>query len=182
MQVSSLPLEGLRLIRPDVLADTRGFFLESYRRDKLLEAGVDVEFVQDNHSRSERNTIRGLHFQQASSKGPGQAKLIRVVRGEILDVAVDIRPGSPTFGGWWSELLNEQNQHQLFVPVGFAHGFCVLSEVADVLYKVSSTYDSQTEAGFAFDDPCVDVLWPITREQAILSERDLTAPVFSEVT
>jgi dTDP-4-dehydrorhamnose 3,5-epimerase len=178
MEILDLPLAGLKLIKPKVFADDRGFFLESYRKDVLARAGVDVDFMQDNHSRSARNTIRGLHLQRASKKGPGQAKLIRVVNGKIFDVAVDIRPDSPTFGKWHAEVLDEHNHHELYVPVGFAHGFCVLSESADVLYKVSSVYDAETETGFAFDDAEVGVAWPVKRGDALLSRRDETAKSF----
>jgi dTDP-4-dehydrorhamnose 3,5-epimerase len=140
-----------------------------------------VDFVQDNHSRSARDTVRGLHFQRASASSPGQAKLVRVATGRIFDVAVDIRRGSPTFGKWHAEILDDKTHTQLFIPVGFAHGFCVLSEVADVLYKVTSVYDAVTETGFAFDDPDVGVAWPITRTVALLSQRDVVARPFREL-
>jgi dTDP-4-dehydrorhamnose 3,5-epimerase len=175
MDVVDLPLAGLKLIKPKVFADDRGFFLESYRKDLLAEVGVAVEFVQDNHSRSIRHTIRGLHFQRASARSPGQAKLVGVAAGTIFDVAVDLRRRSPTFGRWHGEILDDQSHGQLFIPVGFAHGFCVLSESADVLYKVTSIYDAPTEAGFAFDDPDVGVAWPVGRGTALLSKRDETA-------
>lgn len=178
MELIDLPLAGLKLIKPRVFHDDRGFFLESYRKDLLARHGIDVEFVQDNHSRSTKNTVRGLHLQRASAKGPGQAKLIRVVTGRIFDVAVDVRPESPTRGRWHAEVLDEQNHHQLYVPVGFAHGFCVLSETADVVYKVSSVYDADTETGFVFDDPDVGVAWPVQRGEALLSKRDETAMTF----
>ncbi len=176
MELVDLPLSGLKLLKPKVLKDARGFFVESFRSEWL-----DVNFVQDNHSRSVKNTIRGLHFQRASDKGPGQAKVMRVARGRIFDVAVDIRPGSPTFGKWHAEVLDDESHHQLFVPIGFAHGFCVLSEAADVLYKVSSYYDAESESGFAFDDPAVGVAWPVTREQALLSKRDVEARPLRDV-
>jgi dTDP-4-dehydrorhamnose 3,5-epimerase len=181
MEIVELPLRGLRLIKPKVLADARGFFIESYRKDTLAAAGVDVDFVQDNHSRSSKHTIRGLHFQRASAKGQGQAKLLRVVSGRVFDVAVDIRKDSPTFGKWHGEILDAENHHQLYVPVGFAHGFCVISDVADVLYKVSSVYDPATESGFSFDDPAVGVAWPVTRGTAVLSKRDLEARPHADV-
>ena len=181
MKVTDLPLEGLKLMQPKVFVDGRGFFLESFRVDTLRAAGVVVDFVQDNHSRSSRNTVRGLHFQKASERSPGQAKLVRVATGQILDVAVDIRPKSPTFGRWHAEVLDDQNHAQLFVPIGFAHGFCVLSEVADVIYKVSSYYDAAAETGFAFDDPEVGVRWPVDRAGALLSGRDISAKSFREI-
>lgn len=175
MNVERLPLEGLLAITPRVFADGRGFFLESYREESYRAAGVDARFVQDNHSRSVRGTLRGLHFQRT----PGQAKLVRVVTGTIFDVAVDIRPASPTFGKWYGMELDAERHRQLFVPVGFAHGFCVLSDFADVLYKVSSPYDAATEDGFAWNDPDVGVAWPIT--DPILSKRDVDARPLREV-
>lgn len=162
------------MIEPVVHGDERGFFLESFRADVFGEAGIDLEFVQDNHSRSSRGIVRGMHFQ------PGQAKLVRCVRGEILDVIVDIRPGSPSFGRWEAVELSDANHRQLFVPDGFAHGFCVLSEVADVTYKVSSYYDATTEGGFRFDDPEVGIQWPSTLELSV-SARDRAAPALSEL-
>jgi dTDP-4-dehydrorhamnose 3,5-epimerase len=177
MEIVDLPLKGLCLVKPKVLADSRGFFLESYRKEALQKHGIDVDFVQDNHSRSSKHTIRGLHFQTK----PGQAKLLRVVSGGIFDVAVDIRKDSPTYGKWHGEVLDEHNHHQLYVPVGFAHGFCVISERADVLYKVSSVYDAATESGFMFDDPAVGVAWPVKRGEAVISNRDRDARPLSEV-
>lgn len=181
MEIVDLPLPGLKRIQPRVFADSRGFFLEAWRRDALVRGGIDVDFVQDNHSRSIKDTVRGLHFQRATSRGPGQAKLVRVARGQIFDVAVDLRRDSPTFGRWYGELLDDTSHHALYIPVGFAHGFCVTSEIADVCYKVSAVYDAETETGFAFDDPMVGVRWPIGRAQALLSRRDEEARPFREV-
>lgn len=181
MDVVDLPLEGLKLVRPRVFADDRGFFLEVWRRDLLERAGITSDFVQDNHSRSVLHTVRGLHLQRASARGPGQAKLVRVARGRVFDAVVDVRVGSPTFGRWHAEILDDVTHHALFVPVGFAHGFCVLSDVADVCYKVSAVYDAQTETGFAFDDPDVGVTWPVERSRAHLSKRDLEARPFREL-
>jgi dTDP-4-dehydrorhamnose 3,5-epimerase len=178
MEVLDLPLPGLKLIKPRVFQDDRGFFLESYRKDALARSGVEVDFVQDNHSRSVRNTVRGLHLQRASGRGPGQAKLVRVVSGKVFDVAVDLRPESPSFGKWHGEVIDAQAHHELYIPVGFAHGFCVLSDTADVIYKVSSYYDAETETGFAFDDQEVGVAWPVARPQALLSQRDQQAQSF----
>ncbi len=178
MDVVELPLQGLKMVRPRVFADDRGFFVEVWRRDLLEQAGISTEFVQDNHSRSVMHTVRGLHFQRASARGPGQAKLVRVARGRVFDVAVDVRAGSPTFGRWHGAVLDDVDHHALYIPVGFAHGFCVLSDVADVCYKVSAVYDAQTEAGFAFDDPNVGVEWPVGRAHAQLSKRDIDAPPF----
>lgn len=180
MEIVSLPLAGLKLIKPRVFTDDRGFFFEAYRKDVLAKAGVDVEFVQDNHSRSSEGTVRGLHFQKASPNGPGQAKLVRCARGKIFDVAVDIRPDSPTFGQWHAEVLDAHTHTMLFIPVGFAHGFAVLSEEgADVIYKCSSVYDGATEAGFAWNDPDVGVAWPV--KSPVLSKRDMTAPSFAQL-
>jgi dTDP-4-dehydrorhamnose 3,5-epimerase len=168
-------LDGVVLLEPDVYGDERGFLLESFSKAAWAELGIDVDFVQDNHSRSGQNILRGLHFQTE----PGQAKLVRCVRGRIWDVAVDLRRGSPTYGQWEGHELDDVAHRQLFVPVGFGHGFCVLSEVADVHYKVSSYYDPETEAGIAWDDPEVGVDWPVSEPQ--LSERDRSAPRLAEV-
>jgi dTDP-4-dehydrorhamnose 3,5-epimerase len=169
-------LDGLVLIEPTVHRDARGFFHETYRRDAAAALGIDVEFVQDNHSRSTRGVVRGMHFQV----GSGQAKLVRCARGSILDVAVDIRRGSPTYGEWEAFELDDERLRQLYVPVGFAHGFCVTSEVADVAYKCSSYYRPDVERGIRFDDPAVGVEWPAGIELAP-SERDASAPLLSEV-
>lgn len=165
-------LEGPLLLEPSVHGDDRGFFLETYRRSHLLELGVDLDWVQDNHSRSGRGVLRGMHFQ------PGMAKLVRCARGAIFDVVVDLRVGSPTFGQWEGHELSDENHHQFLCPDGFAHGFCVLSEVADVVYKTSSYYDPTLEAGFAYDDPDVAIGWP---ENVTLraSARDASAPALA---
>ncbi|MBK5218433.1 MAG: dTDP-4-dehydrorhamnose 3,5-epimerase [Thermoleophilia bacterium] len=174
---ASLPtkLDGVVLVEPAVHGDERGFFVETFSRDAWAELGVDAEFVQHNHSRSARDTLRGLHFQTE----PGQAKLLRCPRGAILDVAVDLRRGSPTYGEWEGHVLDDERHRQLFVPVGFAHGFVVLSEVADVAYLVSSLYDPDTERGIAWDDPDVGVDWQVS--EPLLSERDKTAPKLAEI-
>jgi dTDP-4-dehydrorhamnose 3,5-epimerase len=168
-------LDGVALIAPAVHGDERGFFVETFSRDAWRQLGVDVEFVQHNHSRSSRGTLRGIHFQTE----PGQAKLLRCVRGAILDVAVDLRRDSPTYGQWEAHVLDDGKHHQLFVPVGFGHGFAVLSEVADVTYLVSSLYDPLTEAGIAWDDPDIGIDWQVS--DPLLSERDKGAPKLSEV-
>ena len=162
------------LIEPVVHGDARGFFLETYRRDLLADFRIDDDFVQDNHSRSLRGIVRGMHFQQ------GQAKLVRCVRGTIFDVLVDIRRGSPSFGRWEGFELSDVNHHQLYCPDGFAHGFCVLSQVADVVYKTSTYYSPELEGGFAFNDPEVAIGWPSGAE-LIPSQRDRTAPTLAEV-
>lgn len=168
-------LEGLALIEPQVFGDDRGFFVETFSRDTWAELGVDVDFVQHNHSRSGKGILRGLHFQTS----PGQAKLVRCPRGSIFDVAVDLRRGSPTYGQWEGYVLDDEKHRQLFVPVGFAHGFCVLSDVADVTYLVSSLYDPETEAGIRWNDPEVGVEWPVEDPQ--LSQRDIDAPSLADV-
>ena len=168
-------LEGVVLLGPTVHGDERGFMVETYRRELWAEHGVGVEFVQHNHSRSSKGTLRGLHFQTE----PGQAKLVRCPRGKIFDVAVDLRHDSPTYGQWEGYELDDEAHRQLFIPVGFGHGFAVLSEVADVSYLVSSLYDPLTEAGIAWDDPDVGIDWQV--EQPLLSERDKTAPKLSEI-
>ena len=167
-------LEGPLLLAPTVHGDARGFFLETFRASTLAELGVHDEWVQDNHSRSARGVLRGMHFQ------PGMAKLVRCAHGSILDVLVDIRPGSASFGSWEGYELNDERHHHLYVPDGFAHGFCVLSETADVIYKCSTYYDQAAESGFRFDDPRVGITWPdgIAFQT---SERDRSAPLLSEL-
>jgi dTDP-4-dehydrorhamnose 3,5-epimerase len=167
-------LQGPVLIVPTVHGDARGFFQETYRRNVLAELGVHDEWVQDNHSRSRRGVLRGMHFQ------PGMAKLVRCARGAIHDVVVDIRPGSPSFCSWEGFELNDETHLQLYVPDGFAHGFCVVSESADVLYKCSTYYDPQRESGFRFDDPDVAIGWPEGIELET-SERDRAAPLLQEI-
>jgi len=172
MDVKQLKFSGVLLISPRVFKDNRGFFVETYQDARYREAGVDCGFVQDNHSRSSVRTLRGLHYQST----PGQAKLIRVAEGRIFDVVVDIRPESPTFGQWEGVYLDGEEHQQLFVPVGFAHGFCVVSEMADVVYKVSAPYNGATECGIAYNDPTVGVEWPV--KDPILSARDQKAESF----
>jgi dTDP-4-dehydrorhamnose 3,5-epimerase len=167
-------LAGPLLLEPSVHGDARGFFLETFRASVLAELGVHDDWVQDNHSRSAHGVLRGMHFQ------PGMAKLVRCARGAILDVLVDIRPRSASFGSWEGFDLNEQTHRQLYIPDGFAHGFCVLSDTADVIYKCSTYYDPAAESGFRFDDPEVGVEWPdgIAFQT---SERDREAPLLSEL-
>jgi len=175
MRVLPTSLDGVLLLEPAVHGDERGFFVETFRANVWGELGIDVEFVQDNHSRSRRGTLRGMHFQT----DPGQAKLVRCARGQILDVVVDLRRDSNTFGRWDGHELDDANLRQLWVPVGFAHGFCVLSEEADVVYKCSSYYDPATEAGIAYDDPDVGIAWPDL--ELLVSERDRSAPRLADV-
>jgi dTDP-4-dehydrorhamnose 3,5-epimerase len=170
-------LEGPLLLAPDVFGDERGFFCETYRRSTLMELGVQEEMVQDNHSRSRRGVVRGMHF----SVGRGAAKLVRCGRGAIYDVLVDIRRGSPTFGEWEGYDLTDENMHVLYAPVGFAHGFCVLSETADVLYKQDAYYTPPTDRGFKYDDPDVAIAWPLPVDELVPSQRDLDAPLLKDV-
>lgn len=168
-------LDGLVLVEPDVHGDERGFFVETFSAGAWKDMGVDAEFLQHNHSRSGKGTLRGLHFQTA----PGQAKLVRCPRGAIFDAAVDLRRNSPTYGQWEGYVLDDEKHRQLFVPVGFAHGFAVLSGLADVTYLVSSLYDPATEAGIRWNDPEVGVEWPV--DEPLLSQRDIDAPLLGEV-
>jgi len=174
MRVIQTRLPGVLIIEPRVFEDVRGHFYESYNHREYAAHGVSEVFVQDNHSRSRRGTVRGLHYQIA----PGQAKLVRVAVGEVFDVSVDIRHGSPTFGQWVGVVLSAENRRQVYVPVGFAHGFCVISDWADFLYKCSSYYDPEAERGIAWDDPDLSISWP-TRSP-LLSERDRHHPRLSE--
>ncbi len=174
MQMLPTKLEGPLLLAPAVHGDARGFFLETYRESALQELGIAERLIQDNHSRSRRGIVRGMHFQ------PGQAKLVRCARGAIFDVLVDLRRGSPGFGHWEGYQLDDSEHHQLYVPDGFAHGFCVLSEDADVTYKISSYYDPDSEGGFAFDDPEVGIEWP-NQHELLASERDRCAPALAEL-
>ena len=177
MQLIPTRLDGPLLIEPQVFGDERGFFAETFRRNAFAELGVAEEMIQDNHSRSARNVVRGMHFQI----GAGAAKLVRCGRGAILDVVVDLRRGSPTFGEWEGVELSEDNLRILYVPIGFAHGFCVLSDVADVLYKQSAYYSGAVERGISFRDPDVGIAWPVPEEELIPSARDLEAPTLREV-
>jgi dTDP-4-dehydrorhamnose 3,5-epimerase len=174
MQTLATTFQGPVLLAPAVHGDERGFFLETYRQSTMADVGVTDEFVQDNHSRSLRGIVRGMHFQ------PGMAKLVRCGRGAIFDVLVDIRRGSPRFGHWEGFELSDRNHHQVYCPDGFAHGFCVLSEVADVIYKTTSYYAPELESGFAYDDPEVAIAWP-TEIELVASARDRDAPRLSEI-
>jgi dTDP-4-dehydrorhamnose 3,5-epimerase len=179
VRVRSTSLDGPLLLEPVIHGDARGFFVETFRLDDLdgLRLGDGVAFVQDNHSRSGHGVIRGLHFQL----GDGIAKLVRCARGSILDVIVDLRRGSPHFGRSESFVLDDETHAQLLVPVGFAHGFCVLSDVADVIYRQTGYYDPALDRGVAYDDPAFGIDWPIPAAERIVSARDAAAPKLAEI-
>ena len=175
MKATSTALDGVLLIEPDVHRDERGFFVETFQAQRyLLKAGIDAAFVQDNHSRSRRGVLRGLHLQTARPQG----KLVRVARGEVFDVAADIRPQSPTCGRWVGVLLSDANQHQLWIPPGYAHGYLVLSDVADFEYKCTDYYDPRSEAGVVWNDPELRIEWPIA--EPTLSAKDRALPTLAE--
>jgi dTDP-4-dehydrorhamnose 3,5-epimerase len=177
MQRLTTRLDGLVLLAPAVHGDERGFFMETYREESWSAEGVETRFVQDNHSRSRRGTVRGIHFQTH----PGQGKLVRCARGTVWDVVVDLRRGSPTFGEWEGFELDDVHGHQLWIPVGFGHGFCVLSDVADFVYKCTNYYDAATESGIRFDDPEVGIEWPLPEDELLFSQRDRDAPPLSAI-
>lgn len=175
MKFTLTDLEGVILVEPKVHGDARGFFVETYHEQRYVAGGIAERFVQDNHSKSKRGTLRGLHAQRHRPQG----KLVRAVEGEIFDVAVDVRRGSPTFGRWVGELLSAGNFRQLYVPPGFVHGFCVLSQSAQVEYKVTDFYDQDDEYGIVWDDPDIAIDWPI--DDPLLSDRDRAAPTLREI-
>ena len=175
MKFLPLAIPEVVLVEPDVYRDDRGFFLETYQKLKYGAAGLPEEFVQDNHSFSIRGTLRGMHTQVRRPQG----KLLRVVAGEIFDVAVDLRPGSPTFGQWVGEVLSAENFRQLWVPPGFAHGFCVMSESAHVLYKCTTFYEKDDEIALLWNDPAIGISWPT--ETPLLRPRDLAAPKLADI-
>jgi dTDP-4-dehydrorhamnose 3,5-epimerase len=175
MRIIPTGLPDVLVIEPDVFRDARGFFLETYHVEKYQQLGIRDAFVQDNHSRSTLGTVRGLHLQLA----PMQGKLVRVVQGEIFDVAVDVRVGSPTFGRWVGARLSAENFHQIFVPAGFAHGFSVLTPTAEVQYKCTSVYTPSSEIGIAWNDPALAIAWGV--EDPILSGRDQKHPTLAEL-
>jgi dTDP-4-dehydrorhamnose 3,5-epimerase len=179
MRVQPTALPGVVVIEPSVHGDERGFFMESYREQWHEQAGIapGLSFVQDNHSRSTRGVVRGLHFHV----GEGVAKLVRCGRGRILDVAVDLRRGSPTYGKWVGVELDDEDMRELYVPVGFAHGFCALSEVADVLYKQTAYYDPPVERAIAWNDPDIAIDWSLPEHELTVSERDAAAPRLSAI-
>ena len=175
IKITNTRLEGVLVIEPRVFQDNRGVFYESYSKRIYQEAGIEADFVQDNHSVSQQGTLRGLHYQ----RGKGQAKLVRVTHGEVFDVVVDIRKDSPTFGQWEGIILSAQNFKQVYIPVGFAHGFLVLSDRAEFLYKCSEYYAPEEEGGVRWNDPDIAVNWPA--ESPILSEKDKCLPFLREI-
>ncbi|PCI39783.1 MAG: dTDP-4-dehydrorhamnose 3,5-epimerase [Elusimicrobia bacterium] len=170
-----LAIPGVYLIKPEVHEDARGHFVESYRESVFSANGISSRFVQQGQSKSVRSVLRGLHFQRQPK---AQGKLVRAINGEIFDVAVDIRKNSPTYGRWVGAALSAQNMHALYIPIGFAHGFCALSETADVLYSMTEEYSPEHDAGIAWDDPAIGIDWPI--EKPILSKKDLSHPNLSD--
>ena len=175
MQVVPTKLPGVVIIEPDVHRDGRGFLVETFHADRYRRHGIDGPFVQDNHSRSEGRTLRGLHLQRPHMQG----KLVRVVEGVIFDVAVDVRRGSPTFGRWVGVTLSAENFRQCYVPAGFAHGFCVVGDTAQVIYKCTDAYDAASEIGIAWNDPSLAIDWPI--REPLLSPRDAKNPILADV-
>lgn len=178
MTIEKTSIQDLVIITPRVFEDARGFFFEAYNRAKFLENGIMYKFIQDNQSFSKRGVIRGLHLQINPF---AQAKLIRVLEGEILDVAVDLRKNSPTYGQHFSVVLSAENKKQLMVPHGFAHGFSVLSETASVLYKVDQVYHKESERGIRYDDPTLAIDWQVSLDEIIVSEKDLVLPIFNQI-
>ncbi len=176
MDIEKTLLPGVLLIKPKVFADDRGFFYENYQAQRYKEAGIDLEFCQDNHSRSSKGVLRGLHYQKPNEQG----KLVVVLQGDIFDVAVDIRPDSPTYKQWVGVTLTGENHHQLYIPPGFAHGFCVLSDTADFYYKCTAPYSPKDDKGIRFDDPEIQVQWPLECTP-VLSPKDEQLPLLCEV-
>lgn len=173
MKLIKTDLPEVLVLEPKVYGDDRGFFLETYHRQRYRDAGVDVNFVQDNHSKSAQGVLRGMHWQVARP----QAKLVWCIRGKIYDVAVDVRPGSPNFGKWTGVELDSENKRQIYVPAGFAHGFCALSEGVEIIYKCSDLYDPSDEGGVIWNDPAIGIRWPIS--EPVLSTKDAALPPLS---
>ncbi|SDG47599.1 dTDP-4-dehydrorhamnose 3,5-epimerase [Dyella sp. 333MFSha] len=175
MKIVETALPGCIIIEPQVFGDSRGFFYESFNRAKFLDSGIDVTFVQSNVSRSARGVLRGLHYQSPHPQG----KLVSVLEGEVYDVAVDIRRGSPTFGKWAGVMLTAENHRQFWIPEGFAHGFCVVSEHATFSYQCTDLYNAQADGGVRWDDPAIGVDWPIS--EPLLSDKDRKAPLLADI-
>ena len=174
MKIIETPLPGVLILEPEPHGDSRGFFLETWREDTLKAFGINDRFVQDNHSRSTRGILRGLHYQLTQPQG----KLVRVARGAVYDVVVDVRQGSPTFGQWYGNTLDEESMRMMYIPTGFAHGFVVLSDIADFIYKCTDYYHPQSEQGIRWNDPAIAIEWPITDVQ--LSEKDSNNPLLQD--
>lgn len=171
------PIKGLYVVEPQVFGDSRGYFMEAYTKKNFVAAGLDMEFVQDNESRSKKGVLRGLHFQTKYSQG----KLVRALQGKVFDVGVDLRKDSPTFGKWFGEVLSEENKKMLYIPEGFAHGFLVLSDTATFTYKCTNYYAPEYDAGIMFDDPDIGIQWPMEGlGEVLLSEKDKKHPSFKE--
>lgn len=178
IKVTKCEIEGLFIIEPTVIGDERGWFMETYNQNDMHEAGLDMVFVQDNQSMSRRGVLRGLHFQKQYPQG----KLVRVISGEVFDVAVDLRANSPSFGKWHAEIISAENKKQFYIPEGFAHGFYVLSETAEFLYKVTDFYHPNDEGGIRWNDPEIGVDWPLIKVMPVLlSEKDRVQPYFNEL-
>ena len=175
MEIARTPLDGVLLIKPKIWGDARGFFVETWQRDRYGKAGIPADFVQDNHSRSRKHILRGLHFQ----KNHPQGKLVSVSLGEVFDVVVDIRPDSPTRGQWYGAVLTGENQHQLWVPPGMAHGFCVLSDIAHFHYKCTEFYHPEDEGAIRWNDPDIAIAWPVA--EPVVSAKDAAAPFWREM-
>ena len=175
MEVVKTPIEGVLLIKPQVFGDERGYFVETWQKERYEAAGINLPFVQDNHSKSTKGILRGLHFQKQHPQG----KLVMVSLGEVFDVAVDIRKGSPTFGKWFGAILNQENQNQLWIPPGMAHGFVVLSDVAHFHYKCTDFYHPGDEGSTRWNDPTIGIDWPY-KEEPVLSAKDQIAPFFKD--
>lgn len=174
------PIKGLYIIEPTVFRDHRGFFMESWNKKEFVEIGLDADFVQDNHSRSKKGVLRGLHFQKKHPQG----KLVRVIRGKVFDVAVDLRKGSPTFGKWYGIILSDENHLMFYIPEGFAHGFLVLSEEADFFYKCTDFYYPEYDAGIIWNEPDIGIKWPFEEygiKEPILSEKDSKLPRLRDI-
>lgn len=178
MKIEKTPLEGCLLIKDTIFKDERGYFFESFNAERFKkESGIEVNFVQDNQSQSQKGVLRGLHFQSGDS---AQAKLVRVLRGQVLDVAVDIRKNSPTFGQYYSVILSDTSHTQLFIPKGFAHGFLVLSEVADFFYKCDNYYNKAAESGIIYNDPEININWQLMPDELVISEKDQVLKTLKE--
>ena len=172
-QFVETPIDGLIIVKPRVFADDRGFFMESYKASEFSASGISEQFVQDNHSRSQKNVIRGIHFQRRPHQ---QGKLVRCISGAVWDVAVDLRKGSSTYGTWYGMELSETNKTMLYLPPGFGHGFAVLSKTAEFVYKVTSEYAPQSDGGIMWNDPSIDIKWPVDPADAVVSEKDSRLP------